>query len=61
MNETPEQFHVICSWCGVIKGTFAGDGDSHGICESCMEKMLAQAGITRKQLKEVINNNGNTI
>lgn len=30
----------ICAWCNQDMGDAAGEGDTHGICEPCKQKML---------------------
>ena len=42
------QGRMICAWCPPGSptrdlGPYAGPGDSHGICEACAHKLLAEA------------------
>lgn len=33
---------VMCAWCGTSLGTKPGEGVSHGICPSCVTKLLQE-------------------
>ena len=33
---------VVCAWCGAYKGELDGEGTSHGICDPCLERVLAE-------------------
>lgn len=36
---------VICAWCHVLIRVVPGDGISHGICTTCAEQLLRDAGL----------------
>jgi hypothetical protein len=39
---------IICAWCNKVKRSDDDPGEvSHGICPSCMEKVLAESGINK--------------
>lgn len=41
---------IICAWCQKVKKSDDDPGEvSHGICQSCSEKVLADLNIVRKE------------
>jgi DNA-directed RNA polymerase subunit RPC12/RpoP len=44
---------ILCAWCGavIVKGERDEQGrSSHGICPTCLSKVLAQSGLSEEDL-----------
>lgn len=43
---------IICAWCGANLGTKpGGDGETHGICGDCSDRLRRQHGLQPSSLR----------